>query len=141
MHARYAWPKNPATFSAKAWRAFAALRDGTRQTARIWAMKASLRHLWDYTNAGAACTCFRRWYGWALRSRLEPMKQVARMLKSHRENTPTYLAHWITNAVTEGLSAKIPWIKFGARGSRNLEAFTMVIYFHCGGLHLEPRVG
>jgi hypothetical protein len=42
---------------------------------------------------------------------------------------------------TEGLSAKIPWIKFGARGSRNLEAFTMVIYFHCGGLHLEPRVG
>ena len=42
---------------------------------------------------------------------------------------------------TEGHSAKIPWIKFGARGSRNLEAFTMVIYFHCGGLHLEPRVG
>ncbi len=80
MHARYAWPKNPATFSAKAWGAFAALCDSALQTARAWTMKESLRHLWGYTNVGAARTYFRRWYGWARRSRLELMKQVARML-------------------------------------------------------------
>jgi transposase len=138
---KYAWLKNPATFSAKAWREFAALRDSTLQTARAWAMKESLRHLWDYTYVGAARTFFRRWYGWAMRSRLEPMKKVARMLQRHLENILTYLKHRITNAVTEGLNAKIQWIKYSARGYRDREAFKMAIYFHCGGLDLEPRVG
>ena len=136
---KYAWLKNPANFSINAWRDFAALRNSTLQSARAWAMKESLRRLWDYTYVGAARTFFRGWYGWAMRSRLEPMKKVARMLKAHLDNILTYLTHRITNAVTEGLNAKIQWIKYGARGYRNREAFKMAIYFHCGGLDLEPR--
>ncbi len=69
------------------------------------------------------------------------MKKVARMLHAHLENILTYLTHRITNAVTEGLNAKIQWIKYSARGYRDREAFKMAIYFHCGGLDLEPRVG
>jgi hypothetical protein len=42
---KYAWLRNPATFSATAWREFAALRTSTLQTAKAWAMKESLRHL------------------------------------------------------------------------------------------------
>ena len=137
---KYAWLKNPANFSADAWRDFAALRNRTLQSARAWALKESLRRLWDYTYIGAARTFFRGWYGWAMRSRLEPMKKVARMLKAHLENILTYLTHRITNAVTEGLNAKIQWIKYSARGYRNREAFKMAIYFHCGGLDLEPRL-
>jgi transposase len=136
---KYTWLRNPANFSTKAWRDFAALRSSTLQTARAWAMKESLRRLWDYTYVGAARTYFRRWYGWAMRSRLAPMKQVARMLKTHLDNILTYLTHPITNAVTEGLNAKIQWIKYSARGYRNREAFKMAIYFHCGGLDLDPR--
>lgn len=138
-HTKYAWLRNPVHFSASAWRDFAALRLSTLQTARAWAMKESLRRLWDYTYVGAARTFFSRWYGWAMRSRLEPMKKVARMLKAHLDNILTYLTHRITNAVTEGLNAKIQWIKYSARGYRNRDAFKMAIYFHCGGLDLEPR--
>jgi transposase len=137
---KYAWLKHPATFSAKAWREFAALRDSTRQTARAWAMKERLRQRWEYTYVGAARTCFRRWYGWAMRSRREPMKKVARRRQRHLENILTYLKHRITNAVTEGLHAQIQWITYSARGDRDREAFTMAIYFHGGGLDLEPRV-
>ncbi len=137
---KYAWLKNPANFSAKAWREFAALRTSTLQSARAWAMKESLRRLWDYTYVGAARTFFRGWYGWAMRSRLAPMKDVARMLKAHLDNILTYLTHRITNAVTEGLNAKIQWIKYSARGYRNRDAFKMAIYFYCGGLDLEPRL-
>jgi transposase len=137
---KYAWLRNPATFSATAWREFAALRTSTLQTGKAWAMKESLRHLWDYTYVGAARTFFRRWYGWVMRSRLEPMKRVARMLRAQLENILTYLTHRITNAMTEGLNAKIQWIKYSARGYRDREAFKMAIYFHCGGLDLEPRV-
>ena len=136
---KYAWLKNPANFTRAAWRAFAALRESTLQSARAWAIKESLRHLWDYTYVGAARTFFKRWYWWATHSRLAPIIKVARMLKAHLENILTYLTHRITNAVTEGLNAKIQWIKFGARGYRNRESFKTAILFHCGGLDLEPR--
>jgi transposase len=134
-----AWRRNPATFSTQAWREFAALRTSPLQTARAWAMKESLRHLWDCTYVGAARTFFRCWYGWAMRSRLAPMKKVARMLQAHLDNILTYLTHRITNAVTEGLNVKIQWLEYSARGYRDREAFTMAIYFHCGGLDLDPR--
>lgn len=137
---KYSWLRNPANFSATAWRAFAALRDSTLQSARAWALKESLRRLWDYTYMGAARTFFKRWFWWATHSRLAPMIKVARMLQRHLENILTYLTHRITNAVTEGLNAKIQWVKYGARGFRNREAFKMAILFHCGGLDLEPRL-
>jgi transposase len=137
---KYVWLKNPANFTKAAWDDFAALRDSTLQSARAWAIKESLRPLWDYTYVGAARTFFKRWYWWATHSRLAPVIKVARMLKAHLENILTYLTHRITNAVTEGLNAKIQWIKFGARGCRNRESFKTAILFHCGGLDLEPRL-
>jgi len=42
--------------------------------------------------------------------------------------------------VTEGLNAKIQWVKFSARGYRNRDEFKTAILFHCGGLDLEPRL-
>lgn len=140
---KYAWLKNPQNFTREAWREFKARRESALQSARAWALKESLRRLWDYTYVGtyvgAARTFFARWYGWAMRSRLEPRRKVARMLKAHLENILTYLTHRVTNAVTEGLNAKIQWIKYSARGFRTREAFKAAIHFHCGGLDLEPR--
>jgi transposase len=103
---KYAWLRNPAHFTSKAWRAFAALRERTLQSARAWVIKESLRHLWDYTYVGAARTFVQRWYRWATHSRLAPIIKVARMLKAHLENILTYLTHHITNAVTEGLNGQ-----------------------------------
>jgi transposase len=136
---KYSWLRNPANFSAKAWREFAALRASALQSARAWALKESLRRLWDYTYVGAARTFFKWWFWWATHSRLAPMIKVAHMIRRHLKNILTYLTHRITNAVTEGLNAKIQWIKYGARGFRNRDAFKMAILFHCGGLDLEPR--
>jgi Transposase len=38
---------------------------------------------------------FRWWHNWAVRSRLQPMIEVARMLKRRFENIITYLRHRI----------------------------------------------
>lgn len=138
---KYSWLKNPKNFTRKAWREFQALRDSTLKSARAWAMKESLRRLWDYKYIGAARTFFKGWYWWATHSRLAPMIKVARMLKGHLENILTYLTHRVTNAVTEGLNSKIQWIKYSSRGFRNREAFKAAILFHCGQLDLEPRLG
>jgi transposase len=138
---KYTWLRNTATFSADAWRAFTALRTSTLQSAKAWAMKESIRQLWTYRSATWATTFFRGWTRWVMRSGLEPMRKVARMLRAHLPNILTYLRHPITNAVTEGLNAKIQWLKYAARGYRDRAAFKMAIYFHCGGLDLDPQPG
>jgi transposase len=72
------------------------------------------------------------------RSRLEPMKKVAGLLKRRFENITTYLTHPITNATSESINAKIQWVKYTARGFRDKQNFINAIYFHCGGLDLAP---
>ncbi len=81
---------------------------------------------------------FQWWYQWAVRSRLQPMKDVAAMLKRRFENIITYLRHQITNAASESINATIQWVKYTARGFRNKQNFINPIYFHCGGLELAP---
>ena len=87
---------------------------------------------------GWAKRFFGKWYGWASRSRLEPVKKVAKMIQRRLENIVTYCKHFVTNAVAEGLNSKIMSIKRRAGGFRNPENFKTAIYFHCGGLSLYP---
>jgi transposase len=108
------------------------------KTARAWALKESLRHLWSYRRQGWAERHVSRWYFRATHSRLEPVIAAARMVKRHLPNILTYFRHPITNAVSEGLNSKIQTIKKRAYGFRNREHFKTAIFFHCGGLNLYP---
>jgi transposase len=119
-------------------RNFAQLRQSELKTARAWALKETAMAFYNYTYEKPARKHFDWWYKWAVRSRLEPMKQVASMLKRRFENIITYLRHSITNATSESLNAKIQWVKYTARGFRNKQNFINAIYFHCGGLDLAP---
>jgi transposase len=74
-----------------------------------------------------------------MRYRLEPIKRVAQMRKTHLDNIRTYVQHRMTNAVTEGLIAKIQWLNVVSWCYHNRDAFGMAIYFHCDGWELEPR--
>lgn len=136
---KYDWLRRPKHFSRKDWREFAALRESRLKVARAWAMKETILPLWEYRSAGAARRLFRQWYFWATHSRLTPMIEKARMLKTHLANILSYLVHRITNAVSEGINAKIQWITYTARGFRNRKHFRAAIYFHCGGLDLYPH--
>jgi transposase len=136
---KYAWLRNPDNFTNKSWRDFATLRNSTLRTARGWAIKETFRKFWDYVYPGAAKNFFQRWYNWSVRSRLKPMKDVAKMLKRRLANVMTYFQHPITNAMSESLNSKIQWIKYTAHGFRSREGFRNAIYFHCGGLDLYPR--
>ena len=136
---KYTWLRNPESFADEAWKAFGPLRRSNLKVARAWALKETIMSLWDYSYLGAARNHFRRWYSWAIRSRLEPIKQKARMLHTRLENVLSYLRHGITNAASEGLNSKIQWIRYTARGFRNRQNFKTAIYFHCGGLDLYPH--
>jgi transposase len=136
---RYDWLRNPAAMEPKDRQEFAELRTSELKTARAWALKETAMALYHYVYERPARKHFRWWHNWAVRSRLQPMIEVARMLKRRFENIITYLQHRITNAVSESINAKIQWVKYTARGFRNKRNFVHAIYFHCGGLDLAPE--
>ena len=119
--------------------AFSRVRDRNLRTSRAWAIKETLRELWTYRSITWARKFFRQWYGWTTRSRLEPVRKVAAMLRRRLDQVLNYCKHEVTNAVAEGLNSKIMAIKRRACGYRNKENFKTAIYFFCGGLDLCPR--
>lgn len=106
---------------------------------RAWAIKESLRDLWEHAPPQQAEGFWTRWVWWATHARLAPVRAVAWLIKRHWSNIVTYFRHSITNAVREGLNSKIQTIKKMAYGFRNQEHFKTAPYFHCGGLDLYPR--
>jgi len=108
------------------------------KTTRAWAIKESLRDMWKCRSRVEAERHWHWWYGWAIRSRLSPVKKVAAMLKEHLPGVLAYFRHRVTNAASEGLNAKIQRIKKMAYGFRNRAHFKTAIFFHCGGLDLYP---
>ena len=95
----------------------------SRREVRRSSLKETAADLWEYRYVGAARRFFRRWYFWATHSRLQPMIEKARMLKTHLPNILTYLRHRITNATAVGLNSKIQCIRYTACGFRNRENF------------------
>lgn len=136
---KYVWLYSKENLPEKYRAAFATLRKLDLKVGRAWAIKESLRKLWDYRRPSAALQYFTRWYGWARRSRLDPIRRVAATLQRHRDGVLRYCQHPITNGVAEGLNSKIMSIKRKACGFRNPDHFATAIYFHCGGLDLYPR--
>jgi len=136
---RYVWLRNPTAEDAEQRRTFAPLRDSNLRTARAWAIKETLMGFFDYRQPTAAQRFFRRWYTWAIRSRLQPIKRLARTMHDRLHLLLNWCRWPITNAATEALNSKIQWIKYTARGFRSRLGFRRAIYFHCGGLDLYPQ--
>ena len=87
--------------------------------------------LWDYVRRGWAERMWGRWYQWAIRSRLEPMQRVARMIKKHWEGVINAATSDVTNARAESINSRVQWPKRMACGFRNRENFRNAIYCYC----------
>ena len=130
----HGWENVPETHRER----FDALRVQKLKTSRAWAIKELFRMFWTSATAAEGRELFERWYGWAIRSRLEPIKRVARSFKARLENLLTYFTHRITNAALEGLNNGIGGLVRKAFGYRNRARFKIDILFHFGGLDLYP---
>lgn len=136
---KYLWLYGAERLPRRHRRAFQLLKAQHLKVARAWAIKEALRKLWTYRQRAALERFYRRWYAWAVRSRLAPIQRVAKTIHRHLDGVLRYCQHRITNGVAEGLNSKIMTIKRKACGFRNPHHFTTAIYFHCGGLDLYPR--
>jgi transposase len=99
--------------------AMAALRRSTLATAgRTWSLKKLLLFSWQETEAVGGRAFFASWYAWVILSRLDPIKKVARRLKTRLDRILTWFASPISNEVAGGLSSRIQLIKSAALGFR-----------------------
>ena len=110
------------------------------QTARAWALKDLFEHFWTYRSVRHATYFLDYWTWRALRSRIEPMKKVARMLRSHQ----VLLLNWfrakgeISSGAVEGLNNKIRVVTRRSYGFRTYEAMEIALYHTLGRLP-EPN--
>lgn len=137
---RYFWLVNEENLEEKFQEAFLSLKHADLKVARAWAIKELFRDFWGYRTKGWARRHFNRWYSWAIRSRLEPVKKVAKMLKRHLDNLLNYFEHSITNATSEGINSRIQTVKSNARGYRSFDGFRASVLFYCGGLDMDPEL-
>lgn len=135
---KHLWLMNPEKMDEDRWEEFEPLRNSKLKTARAWAIKELAMTLWDYTTRGWARKAWTKCLTWAMRSKLEPIKKVAKMLKKHLWGILNAIALKVSNAKSEGINFKIQKLKSQACGYRNRERFRNMIYFHLGGLDLYP---
>src|SRR5260370_36014429 len=108
-------------------------------TARAWELKETFSHFWTYKSVIWAQAFLDYWCFRAMRSRLEPMKKVARMLRAHEE----LLLNWfrakaeISSGAVEGLNNKIRVVTRRSYGFRTYEAMEIALY-HTVGRRPEP---
>ena len=117
-----------------------ALLDSKLATARAWELKETFSHFWSYKSVIWAGAFLDYWCYRAMRSRLEPMKKVARMLRTHEE----LLLNWfrakgeISSGAVEGLNNKIRVVTRRSYGFRTYDAMEIALYHTLGRLP-EPE--
>jgi transposase len=114
------------------------LKDSQMQTARAWRLKEQLRAMYQCETYAQAEAFFKVWNRDAMRSKLEPVKKVARMLKAHLPQVLNYFVFRVTNAYSEGMNSFIQALIKRANGYRNRQRLKRDLFFHLGGLDLYP---
>jgi len=107
---------------------------------RAYLLKEDLQPFWNYVSPCWAGRFLDNWCNKVMRSRLEPMKKVARSLRSHRP----LLLNWfrakklISAAAAEGLNNKLKVTTRKSYGFRTLKAAEVALYHALGKLP-EPE--
>jgi transposase len=117
---------------------FEELKQSTLKTARAWRLKELWRTFKSCVDATDGRAFFKNWYALAMRSKLEPIKKVARTLKNHLAGIVSIFNHGFCNAVAEGVNSRIQLLVQKACGYRNRKRLKADILFHFGGLNLSP---
>jgi transposase len=110
------------------------------QPSRAWEMKESFRRFWRYRSSVWAKAYLKAWTTRAMRSQLEPMKKVARMLRAHEDLLLNYFRakRQYTSAMVEGMNHKARVSLARNYGHRSFEVLKLVLYHTLGDLPEPP---
>jgi len=119
------------------------LRDLLRynlKTVRAYLLKEAFQQLWDYNSATWAGKFLDEWCRQVMRSRIEPMKKIARSLRDHRELILNYFRaqKLLSSGVVEGLNNKAKVTMRKSYGFRTFRCLELALYHSLGKLP-EPE--
>src|SRR5246127_5520878 len=115
------------------------LRDLLRynlKTVRAYLLKEAFQQLWEYNSPAWAGKFLDEWCRQTMRSRIEPMKKIARSLRQHRELILNYFRaqKLLSSGVVEGLNNKAKVTMRKSYGFRTYRVLELALYHSLGKL-------
>lgn len=109
-----------------------------RHIGRAWTLKEQLRDLYRIDHPpGGARQHLRRWITAAKRSRIGAFVNLAKRLEVYFEAVIAAVELGISNALIEGINAKIRLINARGYGHHSAQTLTSMIYLCLGGLQVK----
>ena len=103
-------------------------------------MKEDFQRFWEYTSPTWAGKFLDQWCMLAMRSKIDPMKKIARMLRNKRE----LILNWfvaegqLSSGIVEGFNNRLKLITRKSYGFRTQEAYETALYHNLAALP-EPE--
>jgi len=135
-HSRWCLLKRPENMTKKQSVKLAELVQYNLRTVRAYLLKEDFQQLWEYVSPTWAGRFLDEWCLRTMRSKLEPLKRVARMLRGHR----TLILNWfhargtISAGVVEGFNNKAKLTTKKAYGFRTYHAIEIALYHQLADL-------
>jgi len=133
--------KRPENLTEKQEPRLAELLEYNLRSVRAYLLKEDFQFFWNYVSPYWAGWFLDRWCTRTMRSRLDPMKTVARMLRTHRP----LLMNWFrakgafSSGIVEGFNTKAKLTLRKSYGFRTYRAMEMALYHSLGALP-EPEL-
>ena len=132
---RYIWLKDKRDWSNHQTIEFHDLKRLNLKTHRAFRIKEALREIFHTApDRQSAEPLLERWYSWARRCRIEPIKKVAKTLKDHWEGILNAFDSKLTNARVEAANGRIQAAKAKARGYGTTRHLITISYLIAGKL-------
>ena len=132
--------KRPENLSDKQAVKLGVLLEYNLKSIRSYLMKEDFQRFWLYTHPAWAGKFLDQWCTRAMRSKIEPMKSVAKTLRGKRE----LLLNWfradgeLSSGVVEGFNNKVKLVTRKSYGFRTQKAYETALYHNLGKLP-EPE--
>jgi transposase len=136
---RYLWLKDKHDWSRRQILQYTDLKRLNLKTHRAFRIKEALREIFRTApDRETAEPLLERWYQWARRCRLAPLKRVAKTLKDHWEGILNAFDSRLTNGRVEAINGLIQAAKAKARGYGTTRHLITIAYLVAGKLTHLP---
>jgi transposase len=106
----------------------------TVRTARAWVYKEQLREILERKQINVVRSMLVHWCTCVMRSKVEPMKEVAAMIRRHLDGIVAWARTRQTNGFLEALNGLFQAAKRRARGFASFETIRTVVFLIAGKL-------
>jgi transposase len=109
-----------------------------KRTARAWSYREQLREILDRKQINVVTGMLSQWCTNVMRSKVAPMKEVARMIRNHFYGVVAWAQTQQTNGFMEALNGLFQAAKRSARGYVRFSTIRTVIFLRLGKLDFSP---